>query len=131
MNYGVSQYRQTEVLTASRVQVVVLLYDGALQSMKLAQTGILQNNLADKARFLRRALTIVAELSNVLDMERGGDIATSLRRIYDYVTDELTQANVKHEAARIDGPIRCLSTLREAWEQVAKQQQALPQAVGG
>ena len=119
MRNGIQQYQQTHILTASGVQLVVVLYDGAIQSMKLAREAIMKNNQADKARFLHRAVNVVTELSNVLDMERGGEIAVSLRRLYDYVLAELLQANLHHRADKLDGPIKCLSTLRDAWQAVA------------
>lgn len=120
MRYGIQQYQQTHVLTASGVQLVVVLYDGALQALQLARDGILRNNRADKARFLGRAVNIVTELSNVLDMDRGGEIAVSLKRLYDYILAELLQANLHNQAERLDGPIRCLTTLRQAWQTVAE-----------
>ncbi len=120
MRYGVQQYQQTQVFTASGVQLVVVLYDGAVQSLQLARHAIVQNRQADKARFLGRAVNIVTELSNVLDMERGGEIAKLLRRVYDYVVAELLQANLHNQVERLDGPIKCLSTLRQAWQQVAE-----------
>ncbi|HJU04505.1 MAG TPA: flagellar export chaperone FliS [Nitrospiraceae bacterium] len=113
---GINQYRRTQILTASDVQVIVLLYDGALQSLELAREGILKDNYADKARFLSRAFDIVSELSNVLDMERGGEVAATLRRLYDYMLEELTLANLRHAPKHLDGPIRCLTILREAWQ---------------
>lgn len=119
MRNGIQQYQQTHILTSSGVQLVVVLYDGAIQSMQLAREAILANNQVDKARFLRRAVNVVTELSNVLDMERGGEIAVSLRRLYDYVLAELMQANLHHQADRLNGPIRCLTTLREAWQTIS------------
>lgn len=119
MRNGIQQYQQTHILTSSGVQLVVVLYDGAIQAMQLAREAIIRNHQADKARFLRRAVNVVTELSNVLDMERGGDIAMSLRRLYDYVLAELLQANLHHRPDKLDGPIKCLTTLREAWQTVA------------
>ncbi len=130
MNEGINQYRRTQILTASEIQVIVLLYDGALNSLELARVGILQNNYADKARFLGRAVAIVSELSNVLDMEQGQDIALSLRRLYNYMLDEMTQANLRHNVRHLDGPIRCLSTLREGWHTIAQQRTMAGTAVG-
>ena len=120
MMYGAQQYAQTQFQTASSVQVIVLLYDGAIQGMKLAKEGILSNNYQDKARFLDRALRIVGELSAALDMDRGGAIATDLRRLYEYIQYELTQANLHHDSGRIDSPIRCMTTLREAWQELVR-----------
>ena len=58
MMYGAHQYAKTQVQTASSVQVIVLLYEGTIQSLKLAKEGILTNNYQDKARFLERALRL-------------------------------------------------------------------------
>jgi flagellar protein FliS len=75
-----THYRQTQVLTASGVQLIVLLYDSAIQAIELASEGIARGYQPDKARFLGRAVGIVSELSSVLDFERGGEIAKSLYR---------------------------------------------------
>ena len=75
MTNAIAEYNKTQVLTASGPQVIVLLYDAALQALRLAQDGIRRNHHPDKARFLGRAFRIVGELDNVLDMERGGEIA--------------------------------------------------------
>lgn len=119
-----NQYQQTQILTSSRVQLVVLLYDAAIQSIELSRRAIETNSLADKARFLGRAISIVGELDSVLDYARGGDIAKSLHRLYDYMLAELIEANARNNMRKLDGPLRCLSTLREAWREVAAQQQA-------
>jgi flagellar protein FliS len=110
------------VLTASGVQLIVLLYDSAIQATELASDGITRRHQPDKARFLGRAVGIVSELSNVLDFERGGEIATSLYRLYDYMLAEFTQANLRNDARHLVGPLRCLKELREAWYTVAQQQ---------
>lgn len=117
------QYQQTQIMTSSGVQIVVLLYDAAIQSIELARVGIESNNLNDKGRFLGRAISIVGELNSVLDFERGGEIAVSLRRLYEYILAELIAANARNSANHLDGPLRCLTTLREGWQEVAARQQ--------
>ena len=119
------QYEQTQVVTASGVQLIVLLYDGAIQSIELARTGIESNNPKDKGRFLGRAISIIGELNSVLDFQQGGEIARSLHRLYEYMLSELVTANLRNEARRLDGPHRCLTTLREGWREIATQQTRL------
>jgi len=126
---GAQAYATTQISTASSVQVVVLLYDGAISSMKLAQEGIIALNFHDKARFLDRALRVVGELSASLNMEEGGVVAKDLQRLYEYIQFELTQANLKNEPGRLEAPIRCMNVLREAWQNLAVQGAKL-QAVG-
>ncbi|WHZ21629.1 MAG: Flagellar biosynthesis protein FliS [Nitrospira sp.] len=115
-------YQQTQVMTANQVQLIVLLYDSAIQSLELAREAILTNNYKDKARFLDRSMAIVGELDSVLDFEHGGEIARSLHRLYDYMVQQCIQANLRHKGTHLDGPIRCLTTLREAWQVVARQE---------
>lgn len=118
-----NQYQQTQVMTSSRVQIVVLLYDAAIQSIEFARVGIESNNPKEKGRFLGRAISIIGELNSALDFEQGGEIARSLHQLYEYMLSELVTANARNDARRLDGPLRCLTTLREAWREVAAQQQ--------
>jgi len=117
------QYEQTQVVTSSGVQLVVLLYDAAIQSMEMARREIQAKNVREKARHLGRAIAIVGELNSVLNLEQGGEIARSLRRLYDYMLVELVEANARNNEQKLEGPLRCLITLREAWREVASQQQ--------
>ena len=116
------QYEQTQVVTSSGVQLIVLLYDGAIQSIELAKREMQAKNIREKARHIGRAVAIIGELNSVLDLEQGGEIARSLRRLYDYMLMELVEANARNNEQRLDGPLRCLETLREAWREVAAQQ---------
>jgi len=120
----VNQYQQTQVMTSSGVQLVVLLYDAAIQSIELTRRAIEDNSLKDKTRFVGRAISIVGELDSVLNYEQGGEIAKSLHKLYGYMLAELVEANARNNMQRLDGPLRCLTTLREAWREVAAQQQA-------
>lgn len=122
------QYEQTQVITSSGIQLIVMLYDGAIQSLEVAKREIPAKNVREKARHLGRAIAIIGELNSVLDLERGGEIARSLRRLYDYMMMELVEANARNNEQRLDGPLRCLGVLREAWREVAAQQQ--PRLVG-
>jgi flagellar protein FliS len=117
-----NQYQQTQVMTSSRVQIVVLLYDAAIHSIELARAGIESNNPKEKGRFLGRAISIIGELNSVLDFEQGGEIARSLHRLYEYMLSELVMANARNDVRRLDGPLRCLTTLREGWREIAAQQ---------
>jgi flagellar protein FliS len=123
VTHQIRQYQQTQIMTSSGIQIVVLLYDAAIQSIESARAGIESNNLKDKGQTIGRAISIVGELNSVLDFERGGEIATSLRRLYDYMMAELVTANVRNDARYLEGPRRCLITLREGWREVAAQQQ--------
>lgn len=129
LQHAVQQYQQTTVMTATNVQLVVLLYDSAVQSLELARESMLRNNQRDKTRFLGRAVAIVTELSNVLDFDQGGEMSRSLYRLYEYMLAEFLQANLRNNPRHLEGPLRCLTTIRDAWQTIARQH-AVPQSVG-
>ncbi len=120
-----NQYQRTQVMTSSRVQIVVMLYDAAIQSIELARAGIESNDPKEKGRFLGRAISIIGELNSVLDFEQGGEIARSLHRLYEYMLSELVMANARNDMRRLNGPHRCLTTLREGWREIAAQETRL------
>lgn len=115
-------YRQVSTKTASPGHLVVMLYDGAISFLERALTGFafedplefnstISNNIV-------RAQQILSELNGSLDMERGGDISTTLRPLYYYMDAQLTQSNLKKTRGGIDESIRHLTVLRDAWREM-------------
>jgi flagellar secretion chaperone FliS len=112
-------YHQTHVRSQSPVELVVLLYDGALRFMRLTRDAIDGRDLVGKREALSRAMAIMSELQNSLNMEAGGDIARSLDGLYDYIIARLTDANVHNTTEPVDEAVRLMSVLREGWAQIA------------
>ena len=76
-------------------------------------------DLAKRGAAISRALAIVAELQQSLDIEAGGEIARNLRALYFFVTDRLLEANVTNRVEALDEAIGVLETLYEAWSEIA------------
>lgn len=121
---GIGSYRQTAVESSSPVQLVVMLYDGALRFCAEARGAILRRDVVAKGKALSRAIAVVGELQGTLDLERGGEVATSLHRLYDYLNDRLMAASFEQAVGPLDEAIKVLSTLREGWAGVAAQGEA-------
>jgi flagellar protein FliS len=96
-----------------------LLYDGALASLEQARTALLRGDLVAKGEALSRALAIVAHLQGTLNMEQGGEVASRLDDLYDYVIERVTTANARREVAPLDDSIRALASVRDAWDEIA------------
>lgn len=115
-------YQQVSTQTASPGHLVVMLYDGAINFLERALSGF---TLEDPLEFnttisnnILRAQQILTELNCSLDMERGGEISTTLRRLYHYMDDRLTQSNLTKSREGIDETIRHLTVLRDAWREM-------------
>ena len=117
-------YQQTAVQCGTPLELVVKLYDGAIQNIVKARDGLERGDIVAKRDGLSRAMAIIAELRNSLDMTKGGDIATSLDRLYVYITDRLTESNVKKDLRGLDEVHKLLVPLRDAWQQIAAGQSA-------
>ena len=51
-----------------------------------------------------------------LNTEKGGEMAQNLMRLYDYMYQQLVEANVKKEAKNVHTVLTMLEDLRETWE---------------
>jgi flagellar protein FliS len=112
-------YHQTATLTAPPGQVILMLYDGALRFLERALTGFQRTDPAEVNMTihnnLQRARDIIRELNCCLNLENGGDLAETLRRLYDYFEHRIHTSNVRKKREGIEEVIRHLSVLRDAW----------------
>ena len=78
---GVNSYRQTEIQSRSPLELVVMLYDGALRFTADARDAMVRRDIRARQQHLSRALAIVSELQSTLDMDTGGDVAEHLDKL--------------------------------------------------
>lgn len=119
-------YRQVATRTASPGQLVLMLYEGAIRFLERAQAGF---QLEDPVEFnttindnILRAQDILRELDFSLNVEQGGELATQLRRLYDYFDRILLEANLRKDPAGITEVIQRITVLRDAWATMLDQQ---------
>lgn len=118
-NRGINAYRQTEVQSRSPLELVVMLYDGALRFMREAKAGFDTKDIKRRGEAINRTLAIISELQNTLDMKAGGDIAVSLDQLYAFVRDRLVDASVRQDAKPVDEAIAVMTNLREGWAEIS------------
>ncbi|GAB4476809.1 MAG: hypothetical protein OHK0044_22850 [Burkholderiaceae bacterium] len=121
--YGAKVYRRvgvdSGVAAADPHRLVLMLFDGALEAIKLAAAHIAAGNVAEKGRALGKAVRIVEEgLKASLDKDAGGPLAKQLAALYDYASLRLLQANLKNDQAALDEAGRLLADLRDAWARI-------------
>ncbi len=117
---GFQRYQEMDISTASPETLVVKLYEGAMRNARHALVCHGEGRIADRGRALSKAMAIVSELASALDMERGGEIASSLDALYAFVNEQLLEANLRGEPRHIDDALRVLGILNEAWVEIAR-----------
>jgi len=116
---GLNAYRTTEVTSRTPLELVVMLYDGAIRFIGVAKDAIGRGDIRGRSQAISRALAIVSELQSTLDVERGGEMAASLDDLYRYLTQRLIQATIHNDPAPLDESRRLLETLRDGWQTIA------------
>ena len=101
MSYGLRSYKTSRANTASREDLLILLYEGAIRFLERSIAEMEARNLSEHKMFLRRGLAIIAELQNTLDFEKGEDLAVQLFELYGFMIGRLTQANVTQDMSHI------------------------------
>lgn len=108
-------YKQNQILNASPKKLIVLLYDGCIKNLKLAEISIAEKNIEQANNALIKAQDIVAELAGTLNKDQGGQIAEDLSDIYEYLMTKLIEANRSKDVTIIQKNREMLEELREAW----------------
>ncbi len=115
------KYRETAVKTANPLQLVVILYDGAIQALKEAREHIRRKDIGNRARCLNRSVAFISELQASLNFNSSGDIAGSLNRLYDFMKQGIFKAGLEQRVEPLDQVIGLLENLRSAWGELASQ----------
>lgn len=111
-------YKKNQVETSSPKQLVILLYEGAIKNIRLAEIALEKNNREKRNKHLIKAQNIVTELSISLNHEQGKEIAEQLNSLYEFILNELVQANLKEDAKKMQHARELLSELLEAWSTI-------------
>lgn len=126
---GAAQYRAVRshglVAGASPSRLVQVMYEHILSNLATAQgcMGRINGNLplnevVAKGKAVGKAVRLIGQLNETLDMERGGQIAANLRALYLYMLDRLTAANVTNDARIVGEVISLVRKVKSGWDQI-------------
>ena len=113
--------------SASPHQLVLLLFDGAIDAIADARMRMNMGDIPGKGKAIGRASRIIGEgLLPALDMERGGQIAVNLRSLYEYMMKRLVEANLHNQPELLGEVMSLLYELRGAWAQIGQRNAPVP-----
>ena len=112
------RYKEQDVTMATPMALIVMLYNGCIKQLKLAQIAIDQGDCEDVNDHLKKAQDIISELVRSLDFQY--EISKDLLALYDFMLREIVAANASKDRDKLDPVIRMLSSLRDTWSQVEK-----------
>ncbi|WP_029362096.1 flagellar export chaperone FliS [Borreliella garinii] len=123
-------YKQTQINTSNPLSILIMLYDKAIQDLKIAKELIKDENWQNKIKANEKifhAQEIITELMSTLNFEKGGNISTNLLSIYSFLNKELENVLLKKEMHKIDNVIKQLQELSFAWKKLRKKENNVTQ----
>ena len=128
------QYETQKILSASPMELILMLYDGGLRALAGALASF---DVADEIErmnsiheHLLKAQDFITELACSLDVERGGELAVELNRLYEFMLHHLAMANNEKRKKPIEEVKMMLGEIRNSWvttmESVPREQQPDP-----
>jgi flagellar protein FliS len=116
---AINQYKTVDlrsaVASASPHQLIAMLYDGALSALANAKGCIARKDIEGRANSLKKANGIVLGLRDFLDLEKGGEIAENLNRLYEYIIRGILEANRDQSEKKTQELIDLLLELKQGW----------------
>ena len=118
----VRKYQEINVNTASPMELIVMLYDECIRSLEKAEKAFAiegPERIENINNALLHAQDIITELAVSLDMEKGGVIAQNLQKLYDFMVNHLSHANIIKIVKPVSDVKAMMLDLREAWKEIA------------
>ncbi|WP_368565549.1 flagellar export chaperone FliS [Pseudoxanthomonas sp. UTMC 1351] len=129
-NSYAAQYRQTglssAVMEADPHRLVALLLAGACDRIRLAEACVIRGDLARKGKAIGEVCAIIGHLHGSLDHEAGGEIASSLSSLYDYLQGRLIEANLNNDESALREALELLGEIESAWNAIPSEQRQHP-----
>lgn len=104
--------------TSNSVELLIMLYDGAIDFLNRAKKSILTKDLQGKVDNIFRVTRILEELLASLNKEVGGKVAENLENLYIFCLKEISIANLKNDISCLETVEKILLELRDAWRQI-------------
>lgn len=116
---------ETGVMAANPHQLIIMLYEGAELSIRMAIRHMNEGDLIRKSAAITKASTIILEgLRAALDTRQGGKLAMQLDALYDYMSKRLMLAHLKNQTEPLEEVLGLLSELHASWKQIGVTEQS-------
>ena len=113
-----AQYNNSRVLTASPGELTLMLYDGAIKFLNIAEAGIEKKDYQKAHQNIVKVEHIIDYLRETLDMKYA--VAQDYENMYAYISRRLVEANVSKNVEILNEVNAHMHNIRDTWVQVMK-----------
>ena len=120
------EYLAIRIATASPMELVCILYEGAVQSVEEAIRALQSGDILSRGRAVNKAIEILAELRMSLRRDVEEQYSNTLAELYGYIQHQLIRAHAEQSENLLQEASRLLSTLLEGWSGAIEKSHAVP-----
>lgn len=110
---------QAKAVDASPHRLIQMLMEGGLSRIAQARGAMDRGQVAMKGELIGKAIAIVGGLREGLDLEKGGEVAANLDRLYEYMVTRLFEANLHNTVAPLEEVAVLLRNVKSGWDAIA------------
>jgi flagellar secretion chaperone FliS len=111
---------QAEALDASPHRLIQMLMEGGLTRIAQARGAMEREQIALKGELIGKAIGIIGGLREGLDLNRGGELASNLDNLYQYMVTRLVQANAQNDVAPLEEVAGLLREVKTGWDAIGQ-----------
>jgi flagellar protein FliS len=121
MDAKLGTYKTIDTLGKTPLELIIKVYDGAIQAFRDARKSYEAEEFTQGHEEIEKARRFLVHLYTTLDMEKGGQVAEQLSKLYSYMISQVDVARAAKDLGRIDDNITILENLRASWQALSEQ----------
>ncbi|MFH1700055.1 MAG: flagellar export chaperone FliS [Candidatus Zixiibacteriota bacterium] len=115
---GHHAYQEISTLGMSQLDLILTVYRGTIELLNQAKKDFESNRLAEGRVACDKTRKCLVHLYTTLNMEKGGEIAEYLGKIYAHLIEQLDLAAANKSQKYFENIISHLTTIKEAWDEL-------------
>lgn len=122
MKDKIDAYRHADTMGKSPLDLVLMVYDGAIRAMRTAAEHYRQGRSQSGHDEVMKAGRMVTHLYATLDAEKGGQVAVNLGKMYAWVINQLQLVDATNDPEQLESAAKVMHNLRSGWADLREQQ---------
>lgn len=115
---AINAYQKNAIMTASKAELTLILYDGAIKFCNIALSGFEKKEYEKINTNLKKAQAIITEFRATLDCKY--PVWEDFERVYDYIYRCLIDANIHKDEEKLQEALKYIREMRDTWKEVMR-----------
>lgn len=115
---AINAYQKDAIMTASKAELTLMLYDGAIKFCNIALSGFEKKEYEKINTNLKKAQAIITEFRATLDCKY--PVWEDFERVYDYIYRCLIDANIHKDEEKLQEALKYIREMRDTWKEVMR-----------